>query len=177
MKQLDSLIPTVRKFFEPFPRIPSNLLKPVVPFLAWYVLLQGFIQLTGGVRGVISSLNYGRLPRMFTNLLDIHPTFFLIGGLLTAVAGVLYLMAFPKLSEKTNRYQGWRQWVLAALALTVTRLYEIFFTNGSAFIFLVSTLLGWYLIFEFERIIQQQAAVKKSKPKRKSKPKKNSKKS
>jgi len=162
MKNLTPLVTAARNFFDNFPRVPKGTLQPFVPFLAWYVLLQGVIQIINGFRGVSWGLHYGSLPRMFATLIDINPLYFLIGGVLTIAAGALYLTAFPKLSQVETRHEGWEKWVLAAVVLTVARLYEMLFTGGSAGWFLISALIGWYLIFEFERAIGRPAAAKKS---------------
>lgn len=170
MKQLTPLIAKVREFYASFPRIPGNMLKPFVPFLSWYMLLQGVIQIISGFRGVSWGLHYGSLPRMFATLVDVNPSYFFIGGVLTIIAGALYLMAFPKMSQANTRYQGWEKWVLAAGALTITRLYETIFTSGSIIWFLIGTAIGWYFIFEFEQYLKPSKPAKKTtkKPAKKS---------
>src|SRR5690606_7230212 len=137
------------KFFAPLPHIPADILRPIVPFLPWYVLLRGLLTIIEGFRDVSAGLHYGSLPRMFTTLLDVHPSIFFIAGILSIAAGVLYVMTFSPLVETARRRAGFERWVTAALILTLAQLIEVIFMGHSPFGFLISTAVGWYLIFEF----------------------------
>jgi len=44
------------------------------------------------------------------------------------------------------------------------RLYAIIFHQTSVFWSLTLTLIGWYLIFEFERVFDEKTITKKSSP-------------
>ncbi len=178
MKQLTPLLNTLREFFAQFPHLPNGVLKPFVPFLSWYMLLQGIAQLVGGFQHISVGMQTNHFYRMFSSLIDTNPLFFLIGGILTVIAGGLYLMAFPKLSQENTRGEGWQQWALAAAVLTLARLFETIFTGGSVVWSLLTLTVGWYFIFEFENVIGvKKASSKSSKPSAKrSKRKKSSKK-
>jgi hypothetical protein len=155
-------ISTVRKFFAPLPHIPQDILRPFVPFLSWYVLLRGLLKIIDGFRDVSAGLHYGSLPRMFTTLLDVHPGFFLLAGILSVIAGVLYVMTFAPLAEESRRRAGFERWVTAALILTVAKLIEVIFIGQSSVGFLISTVVGWYLIFEFGALLSPTMRVAQS---------------
>lgn len=164
MSFFSSLIVALRKLLTPLPHLPLQLLKPLVPFLSWYIFLRGLFAIIGGLQSISWGFRYNSLPAMFVTLLDINPTFFVVGGVIGIIAGGLYLKAFPALAEPSRRHQGWQQWTMATAVITMVHLYETLFLAHSFFWLIISTLISWYLIFEFEKAIGSTATPAKKKP-------------
>lgn len=160
---IPTLIPIVRKFFAPLPHIPQDILRPFVPFLSWYVLLRGLLKIIDGFRDISTGMHYGSLPRMFTTLMDVHPAVFLSAGILGITAGVLYVMTFAPLAEESRRRTGFERWVTAAVVLTVAELIQTIFIGQSSLGFLLSTAVGWYLLFEFGALLAPTVRASHSK--------------
>lgn len=162
MNALTPLIDSLRKLFAPFPHLPKGSLQAFVPFLSWYVLLRGLFKVIDGIRSISKAWDYSRMPKIFTTLLDVDPTWLVIGGLLSIAAGVLYFKAFTPLADGKTRWNGWQNWAVAALVLTLVGFYEALFLRHSLFLFLFSSVIGWYLIFEFELAIKTEKPVIKT---------------
>jgi hypothetical protein len=159
MKALAAVVTWLKKLYSAVPHLPVSLLKPFVPFVSWYVFLRGLFKIIGGLRSISWGLHSSRLPRLFTSLLDVHPAFYIVGGLVAIVAGVLYLKAYPALAQPARRGSGWQQWAQGAALLTLLRVYETVFLSQSLFWLLVQTAVGWYFIFEFGRVMSGQSVI------------------
>lgn len=159
MTLVSSFVALLKKLFAPFPHLPTGALRPFVPFLCWYVFLRGLFKLLDGLHLISWGFHYGSLPRMFVSFLNIHPIFFLIGGVATIVAAILYWQAFPALAEPARRRQGWQQWTTAAVLTMFINLYKAIFMGQSFVWLIISALVGWYLILEFGRMIAPSTSV------------------
>ncbi|NCN45482.1 MAG: hypothetical protein COU63_02845 [Candidatus Pacebacteria bacterium CG10_big_fil_rev_8_21_14_0_10_36_11] len=153
-----------KKFFAPFPHFPKKLLSTFIPLIPWYLFLRGLVKIVQGLRSLSGSFQFGSLPKVFSHLLDINPIYLFWDGIFNLLVGILYFSAFTGLAQKKTQTKGWQNWFQASVALAGIRLYAIIFHQTSVFWSLTLTLIGWYLIFEFERVFDEKTITKKSSP-------------
>lgn len=133
------LIITLEDFFKKAPHLPSNIREVLVKIVPWFALVFGILGIIAGL-GVVGIAPIGLVDSVGTS------AFLMISGVLTIVAYVLMLMAFPKLQK--HQYAGWRLlfWsqVVSILASVVGM------TPGSILGIIIGALIGLYLLFEIK---------------------------
>ena len=160
MQWLTWLITIFRSLFSPLPHIPKKILRPLMQYVSWYVFLRGLAQIITGLRDISWGLHYRNLPYILATLINVSPIYYILGGIAGVVIGVFYLKTFFPLIDERRRALGWHQWTLAAAALTALKIYETTFIHRSFLWFLIPFCIGWYLIFEFERVMKSTESAK-----------------
>lgn len=159
-QRLVSLIELFRKFFAPLPHLPKKILRPIVPYLSWYVFLRGLAQIITGFRDIAWGLHYRNLPYILATLINVPPFYYILGGVMSIAIGVFYLKTFVPLADVRRRALGWQAWATAAAALTVLKIYDVVFIHRSTLWFFITFAIGWYLIFEFEQVTKVEKTFK-----------------
>ncbi|HCR81261.1 MAG: hypothetical protein UY13_C0002G0225 [Candidatus Pacebacteria bacterium GW2011_GWB1_47_8] len=159
MAWLTALVTVLRNFLAPLPHLPTKILRPLVPYLSWYVFLRGLVQVITGLRDISWGLRYRTLPYILATLINVPPWLYVLAGALSIAVGVLYFKAFAPLADERRRASGWQAWATAAAALTLVKLYNVILIHHSVLWFTLTFLVGWYLIFQFERVINPKTTA------------------
>lgn len=139
----------LEKFFAPFPHLPKSFLKTFLPIVPWYIFLKGLINIIRGLRSLSASFQFGSLPMIFNRLIEVNPIFLFWNGVLLLFISFLYFAAFTNLAQKKTQYLGWQNWLQTALILTTINLFQVIFYRDSIIWLTITTIINWYLIFEF----------------------------
>lgn len=147
----EELIKSLEKFFKPLPHLPNKLKTFFLPIIPWYLFVRGLMEIISGLRSLSASFQFSALPKIFSRFLEVNPAFLFWQGIIILLAGILYFVAFTNLAQTKTQYLGWKNWLLAATLTTMIRLYQVIFNHGAIIWLVAGTLVGWFLIFEFQK--------------------------
>ena len=133
------LIGMLEKFFKQAPNLPENAREVLVKIAPWLSLIFGILGILGG----LSLLGFSPLA-LFGGLSSSMVV--LLSGVVSIVASVLMLMAYPKLVKR--QYKGWELlfWSEAVSVVSVVISVVISFSIVS----LLFVLIGFYLLFQIK---------------------------
>ncbi len=138
-KSEDQFITTLENFYKNAPNLPVNIREVLVKIAPWFALIFGILGILGGL-GAVGFSPVGLVDGVGTSL------FLMVSGVLTIVASVLMLMAFPKLQK--HQYGGWRLLFWSEVVSILASLLSI--TVGSILGAVISALIGFYILFQIK---------------------------
>lgn len=150
----DKLVNVIRKFdnvFSKFPKLPNFLPKFLVAISPWLALISGILGLVAGPLMAILSL---------LSLITLSPLIILSyvsSALIMILNTFLMFKAFKPL--KTKSLQGWIYLFWSEMLWLVNGLIETLTGEQRFFMLLISNLIGFYLLFEMKRIMNEKNSV------------------
>lgn len=138
-KQSMDLIATLEDLYKSAPSLPVNIREVLVKITPWIALIFGVLGVLGGLTAVgFSPLGvFAGIGSSVTLLLS---------GILTIVASVLMLMAFPKLQK--HLYAGWTLLFWSEVVSFVSSVLSL--SVGSVIQALIGAAIGFYLLFQIK---------------------------
>ena len=137
--QGDDLIKSLEDVFKSAPNLPANIREVLVKIAPWLALIFGILGIIGGL-GVLGISPVGMLGGARNGVA------LLISGVLTIVASVLMVMAYPKLNRR--EYAGWKLLFWSEIVSFVSSLLSL--TVGGVISALIGAAIGLYLLFQIK---------------------------
>lgn len=129
------LIAALEKFYKQVPNLPDSIREVLVKIAPWLALIFGIL-------GVIAGLGaLGFSPVALLGGVDAS-MIVLLTGVVSIVASILMLMAYPKLVKK--QYKGWELLFWSEVVSVVSAVVTL--SIGSV----LGILIGFYLLFQIK---------------------------
>ena len=132
-------IQTVEDLYKSAPALPATARDVLVKIAPWVALIFGVLGVIAGV-GAIGVTPLALLGGISNSL------FLFVSGVLTIVASVLMLMAFPKL--RTMKIQGWRLLFWSEVVSVAGSIVTL--NVGSVVMGVVIAAIAFYLLFQIK---------------------------
>ena len=132
-------IQTVEDLYKSAPALPASARDVLVKIAPWVALIFGVLGVIAGV-GAIGVTPLALLGGISNSL------FLFVSGVLTIVASVLMLMAFPKL--RTMKIQGWRLLFWSEVVSVAGSIVTL--NVGSVIMGVVIVAIAFYLLFQIK---------------------------
>lgn len=137
--QGDNVITSVENVYKNTPSLPANIKDVLVNIIPWLSLVFGVLGIVGGL-GAVGISPVGAMGGVQSGAL------LLVTGVLTIVASVLMVVAFPKLRK--NDYGGWK---LLFWSGVVSFASSVLTLSVSSIIFsLIWAAIIFYLLFQIK---------------------------
>jgi hypothetical protein len=133
----NDLIASLEKFFKQLPALPDNVRGALVNLAPWLALIFGILGVVVGLGAL------GLSPLALLGGIDAS-FLVLISGVVSIVASVLMLMAYPKLVKR--QYKGWELLFWSEVVSTVSAVLSL--SLGSV----LGVLIGFYLLFQIKNL-------------------------
>ena len=135
------IIKSLEDVFAKAPHLPANVREILVKIAPWIALVFGILGVLAGLGavGVSPVAAFGGVG---------NSVYVLISGVLTIIASVLMLMAFPKLQK--HLYGGWRLLFWSEVVSVVSSLIGIAVAPGSIVGAVIGALIGFYILYEIK---------------------------
>lgn len=129
--------------FKELPHLPKKWIETIVKILPYLVLI-------GGIFSIISALQnifvFNRTQSWIMQWAQINRAYYYVSGIFTALMGLLYLVAYKPLKNKS--YDGWLLLFLVAILSVIQSVVLLILGWGGIFGLLISAAIGFYLLYE-----------------------------
>lgn len=157
-----ALIEQIGSWFKDLPHLPPAITNFLVTVAPWGVGLGGFLSFVGSINhlgyglgiGMISSLNF---------YAGISPVYFFLLATIQFLLAILAFAAFSYLRER--KLTGWIYLFWSNVLSLIEYLLALIFVEGSILAFLLSTAIGFYVLFEIKPSYESE--TKKTKQEKK----------
>jgi len=140
-------VDSIGRYFKNAPHLPDSIVSFMVSIAPWVAGLFGVLNTLGGLSALGSVRGGTVLEGLSAQVgVTLDPNYLTIVGVLQVIIGALMLLAFTPLRQHSRR--GWALlfWVtVIGLAQSVV---GVVFGLGGIFGLVISTLIGFYILFE-----------------------------
>lgn len=147
-KQAQSLIKPLEKSFKSLPHLPRGIVDFIVGITPWLVLLGGVFSVLGAVSLLLSSFTTSTFMGQFMRYYQYSRSYFLVSSISELIMGGLLLLAFKPLQNR--KIAGWMLLFWVNVVSLVHQGFTLFMGYHSILGFVISAVIGFYLLFELK---------------------------